>query len=1142
MAAGLQIERPKKERENGNSKGCFDPMKPLHHRHRWLMAVLSAAILGASLGCSSEGDQGPAGADGSSDPAPIDTVLDKTQDVPGVVVRITGLYGASGADGTFQVGDRIEVEFTVKMDDGTDIPIDELDFLGILVSGPTFNYQRVIAEVDDVIDAAVAGSGHSYTYTLPAIPERYLPPFNDSASFGSGDGELSGQDLLAGTYTVGITARKDYTVTGSVQVDAGNDTEDFLFGGATTLEHREVVTRAHCNQCHRDFRVHDETRRELTLCVLCHTSGAEDENDGSVEGGTPGVSIDLRVMIHKIHSGWSLPSVVGVATLTDGSGDRDYSPAAGSYKLVGDDGATIKDFSSVVYPVWPSLDRPMPRNLGYSALASSAKTKDDTVRKGVVACDKCHGDPDGSGPITTPAQASLTRVQPTRRACGSCHDDVNWDYPYRKNGQTMPAQANDAHCAQSGCHGPGEPLSVDTVHLHPLKDPALSPGVVFDITAVSGGTGAGGKFQAGDSLSLTFTLKDGSGNDLALESLDSTSATMVGPNENRQFVLPSVSINSFDFAGRLATATTTNKATMSKAIGAAVAETLTVQFSSATAFTVTGSTSGALGASALPASPSTNPSSSSLAAIKLTTGAVAQTITVAFSSATAFAVSGSVSGAMGSGSLPASTSASTRFTSTDGTVAFNLSVSTTPFASGNNIYLTVFKGAVANPVLFAVVAGRSSVAANDRIYYEVVPAASSYTITLPMDLSLEFLGDGDGNIGQALAAANTPVYYGRQTLFERTALPGAATTLAADAGGGDRSVDVDDVLAATLVANDYVVLEDGVAGKEEYLRVSSIDTTNKRIWMTAPLRYAHSSGAAFQEATLTYRQEGVHYSLTPGTGTVTSLVAFGAGNGLVMNYRTDAAFGWKRDAADAIQATYFSPPGDAVDFDETWGEWKGLSFLDGTYSVGMWGYRNLDLGLQNEVQTYRITSEAATSNFLYGSATEVVPRAAISSPANCNRCHNDVYFHGGSRRGLDTCLFCHGESGAQLPPTPTEAGTTIEFRSFLHKVHRGGELELAGDFLDGDFQDVVFPAMSGGVKNCSMCHGQSDAWKEPAARDHQDQSLPTRVWRTACNSCHDGSDASAHIDIMTSGAGVESCGVCHESGAEFAVEVMHMTR
>ena len=108
--------------------------------------------------------------------------------------------------------------------------------------------------------------------------------------------------------------------------DVGNAAADFLLGDTADARCRARSSRSeNCNQCHASLRAHGGTRQDVKLCVLCHTSGAEDRN-GAVAGGTPGVSVDFKVMIHKIHNGEHLPSVLGVATNADGTRDYDATP------------------------------------------------------------------------------------------------------------------------------------------------------------------------------------------------------------------------------------------------------------------------------------------------------------------------------------------------------------------------------------------------------------------------------------------------------------------------------------------------------------------------------------------------------------------------------------------------------------------------------------------------------------------------------------------------------------------------------------------------------------------------------------------------------------------------------------------------
>jgi len=1129
------------------------------------LLLLGTLVLACSGSNGSNGAPGAAGPAGP--PGPTSTSLTKFETAPGVDITITGLSGASG--GTyFEPGDTITVQYTLLKDDGEAWDVSEMGTTSIFVSGPTFNYQRVITTQSNLKTASkYLGNGQwSYTFTMP-IPAVYQPPYNDPDPNVNVEGELTGDPLLDGTYTVGMYMGWNYSVDGQPGFrDVGNAHYDFLVGSTAVLQPREVVAQANCNECHVQLQAHGGLRQQVVLCEMCHTAGAEDRVTNPPT--TPDVTIEFKVMIHKIHNGAHLPSVLGVATNPDGS--RDYSAAMVPYEIVGF-GDTVHDFSEVEFPVWPNLSSPMPKNYGYSNLSSTDKGTDDGIRGGVTACFKCHGDPDGDGPITAvPAQGDLYKTEPSMNACGSCHDDVNWHYPYTKNQQTMPVVGATA-C--NLCHpASGSALAVENAHVHPLNDPTTNPGVGVDITDISGGTGASGRFLAGDTPTIEFTLKDDEGDDVGLPSMDSSSSMLAGPTNRRQAVFPlpspnGVSVSPYDFSGRLAASSTSNKGSMSKVVptGTPVAETLTVEFSSATAFAVTGSDSGPLGGGTLPGSPSTNPSGSSLSAVSLTSAAVAQQITVAFSGPTAFSVTGSVSGAMGAGTLPNTVdgkSCSNRFTSNDGTVSFTVTAGTTAFSPGQNIYLTVFKGSAANPVLFAIVAGRTSFSgtlpAPDRFYYEVVPAAASYTLTLPMDLVTEYIGNVSGST--SLQAGNPPVYFGRQTVWEVTSVTNT-TTLAAAAEAQSHVALVSST--AGFAVNDIAVVEPAAGiGTREYLQIGQIDvdadTTLPRLWFKTPLRYAHSSGMTLGKAALSFRQEGSanQYSLNRSSGTVTPNTGFTNGNAVVISYRTDGRFGWYRHDGDALQAVFQPPPNDSPEFGREWGKWKGLAYLDGTYTASIWLYQNDDVPLHGETQTYRSASVAALKDFLYGAgSTAIEPENIVVPDETCNSCHMTPLFHGLGRAGLQACLMCHGILAAEDTPqyssasAPATPDVTIQFRTMLHKIHMGSELTFASTYevagfggASSTYEDVEFPAMPQGTKHCDKCHGSADAWKLPNDESYPGDPIKTRAWRAACNSCHDSNEATAHINLQTKLDGSESCEVCHGEDADFSVEVMHTPR
>lgn len=1030
------------------------------------------------------------------------TVLTRWDNLPGVVLAITGVAGGTGPNGNVRPGDTVSVTFTVKRKNGTNVSLKELSSGAIYLSGPTSNYQRVIASQSDLLTRAVDNGGGSWAYTFAApIPATFLAPLNDSPSFDAGSGELTGQPLLDGTYTVAMQAYQNFTIEGVSYRDTGNATSDFLMGAATVLVKREVVGEANCEQCHTQLRAHGGSRNDLSVCVTCHTAGAEDRNVATVEGGTPGVTIEFAVMVHKIHNAAHLPSVVGVGH--NATGAPDYTLVSKPYKIVGYNNA-VTDFSEVAFPVFPSAYAAflfdtagttytgaagngfMPRDTGWAALAPAAKLKSDKVRTGTVACSKCHGVPNNLDGGVAPSQGNRFETAISRKTCGSCHDTIDFSAPGSTGGHFQ--MLNDDTCAI--CHGPGALAPVRDAHRHPYENPAFNTGVNLNLTGLTPGSGPGGKFVAGDPFEVTFSVTNDADAGIPVMSLTRLQIIVVGPTSNRQIILPNT--NPFDFAFRKASPFTGN----GTITGLAVAGT-----------------------------------------------AVEQVIGVVFTSATTFDVRGSVSAPL-TGQVPGSA------------VTFN-------------------------GVTFTVTAGTTPFAVDDRWYLEVVPAAASYTIKVPLDVSFERLGQSTG-AADVFTVGNLPLTWGRQVVMERTALVGSAGVLSAASAELQRYVALDAASNAGLAVGDRVGLDLGLA-TEEYAQIGRIQTTDDvtgadlgaadRVYFTTPLRYAHGLGGAVQEVTLTTRREGSAYSVSSAAnGQLTTVAgAFTAGNPVVVSYRTAGRFGWKRSPTDTSQNLFPAPIADSAEIDESWGDWKGLPLLDGTYTVGMWANKDFTLTpdatltatqswdtFTNDNTTYRMMAKPATRDFLFGAATTLEKRAVISSGANCNVCHTDLAAHGFGRRGLETCLLCHNAPGAEDGPKFTYAswyvrptpGVTVDFRTLAHRIHAGKELsqpyETNGVFLGTpypvSYNKVGFPSFVGGVAECTKCHGPGNtAWQEPAPRAHPLAPVPVRTWAAACGSCHDSATAQTHFFLQTAN-GAESCAVCHGKDRENSVELSHKAR
>ena len=953
-----------------------------------------ASVLALSplfVGCKGDtGPAGPAGPGGASGTTTTETELHPTDDGPGINITILSVDGASGLDGTFQVGDPVAITFEVKKDDDTDWDLAEFNRGRALFSGPTFNYQRVLTEQKNVKDVAVYNGDGTWTYTFPSnIPATYVAPINDTASFGPEDGELTGQPLLAGTYTVGLYFTWSYSVDENSFQDVDNATQDVLLLGATTLASREVVGDMNCNACHDSLRAHGGQRQDVTVCLLCHTAGSEDKNVVGVAGGTPGVSIDFKVMIHKIHNGAHLPSVNGIATNVDGS--RDYAATPVPYEVVGYKNY-IHDYSAIEFPRWPSIDYPMPADLGTSLLTGAEQDLEEIQRHGVTDCAACHGDPDGAGPITAPAQGMQAYQQPSRAACGSCHDDVHWDLPYNANGQTMPLDMDDGTCLD--CHAASGPplvppmLSNLEAHLHPMRDPVHNPGMTFAISAVDeAGTHDGsGTLDPGEKVAVTFTVQHDDGSDVDpvnLVGLGGVAAVLSGPTSNLNLVL------------------------------------------------------------------------------------------------------------------------------------------------------------------------------NATIPSAALTGAQPYTVNLPEARYLERLATGTASL-DIFEVDFKPLWDDRgipSSLMVRDAI-GGLTVLSAAVAPGQNYLDVVD--ASAYLKDDIIVVEDGLAS-EEYLQVQFVE--GNRLWLGSAYQtdykpaalQAHPVNGTVHIVTTTDLVLDTDYSVDP-TGSYTELIEQGDGAILLASYTGDFV----------VPATYPVTFNASDDVDESWGRWTGLPLVDGTYRLGLWCDYDLTVSLHGEDNEYPNTSLAGMFEVLVGGATTIEPYGLIEEAESCYACHEDIYFHGGHRRGVDSCIQCHGAAGAEdrpqyrAPNADPTTGTMVKFREMIHKLHMGHELTNADTYVVNGFglpflypnnftphmyDHVVFPTFPGSAKHCQKCHGASDAWQVPADLTHPtDATMLSRSWRAACGSCHDGDAVHAHIDAQTAPSGAESCAICHDDGSEYDTEFVHNPR
>jgi len=92
---------------------------------------------------------------------------------------------------------------------------------------------------------------------------------------------------------------------------------------------------------------------------------------------------------------------------------------------------------------------------------------------------------------------------------------------------------------------------------------------------------------------------------------------------------------------------------------------------------------------------------------------------------------------------------------------------------------------------------------------------------------------------------------------------------------------------------------------------------------------------------------------------------------------------------------------------------------------------------------------------------QVVPRRKVVDVNNCNVCHKQLALHGGARRNTEYCVMCHN------PNTADPAGQTVNFRTHVHRIHTGTDLENDWTVSGNNYNGVRFP---GDRRDCAKCH------------------------------------------------------------------------
>ncbi len=406
-----------------------------------LLVALTVTGLAFTGYLSAQGPAGPAGASGivagldlkveimkvdiGSDRRPVVTF--KLTDSKGAALKISDL------DGTPRFG-----MAAVKVDATTGLSQYLSYYVNPAVRGNAYVVNGVTkqpalataqqAGLDPVGRITDVGNG-VFTYSFnQTLPENY---------------DRTATHMLAGQMTRGT---RTYVV---------NPIYFFVPAGGSVSVNRLASKTETCNQCHDPLALHGGSRREFALCLLCHSPQTTDPESGN--------TVDLKVMIHKIHNGDNLPSTV----------------AGKSYEIIGYSQSYF-NFSEVAFP--------------------------DDVRN----CAKCHTGPQGD----------VWKTSPSRAACGSCHDDVNFA---TGTGHVGGPQTSDATCklCHSSTMGQEFDASIPGAHVIPKRSSQL-PGVNFTIVKFS-------NTAPGQKPTVVFNIKDKKGAAIDPTKMTSLAFYLAGP-------------------------------------------------------------------------------------------------------------------------------------------------------------------------------------------------------------------------------------------------------------------------------------------------------------------------------------------------------------------------------------------------------------------------------------------------------------------------------------------------------------------------------------------------------------------------------------------------------------------------------------
>ncbi|MCJ7591040.1 MAG: hypothetical protein MUO51_06770, partial [Woeseiaceae bacterium] len=260
--------------------------------------IFSLMLLGLSLAaCSSDGADGAAGPGGPAGPPgppgpstgsgiPIDSA-DR------INIAVTGIAVPAGGGAP-----TVSLKLTNDLNQGLNgLPAADIRFTLSQLSpgsgGGSSEWQSYITRTDGGIPNVQADAERGSVGTFVDNGDgTYAYTFaNDLTAYPAGpvfDG--------AKTHRLGIEIREQAPI-------SSNGIVTFVPVGGDPLFERRIVDNDTCDACHDRLEFHGGPRTDVEYCVTCHNPNSADGNTGN--------TVDMKVLIHSIHSARTTYQIVG---------------------------------------------------------------------------------------------------------------------------------------------------------------------------------------------------------------------------------------------------------------------------------------------------------------------------------------------------------------------------------------------------------------------------------------------------------------------------------------------------------------------------------------------------------------------------------------------------------------------------------------------------------------------------------------------------------------------------------------------------------------------------------------------------------------------------------------------------------------